>query len=249
MIESTARPLGPFALALALALLGGCGGDGAPGAPSTPLIAIAKAAPNSGDQQVGIAGTTLPQELRVIVTRGGEPAEGVIVTWTTLGGSLDPASAPTDAEGASRSRWTLAQRYEPQGATASIQAETATATVGFLATAGPDPAARNTVHVLSDGNRFEPAELAIVAGDSVNWYWPAGSAGHNVVPDDGDRPAYSGAPDAYPRSHTYRFTRPGVYRYYCRTHGAPGGVGMAGTISVQPSPEVRSPNRNHARFE
>lgn len=244
-IPSSAGAVGP--LAVALILLAGCEGDEA-GAPSTPLVSIAKAAPNSGDQQVGIAGTTLPEELRVVVTRGAEPAAGVLVTWTTLGGSLDPATASTDADGVSRTRWTLARRYEPQGATAGIQAaEGGTATVGFLATGGPDPAAKNTVHVRSDGNRFQPAELSVVVGDSVNWFWPAGSAGHNVVPDDGDRPAFSGAPDSYPRSHTYRFTRPGVYHYYCQTHGAPGGVGMSGTITVQPSAEERGPDPDPRR--
>ena len=225
---------------VALTLLGGCGGDGA-GAPSVPLMAIAKAAPNSGDQQVGVAGTTLPEELRVVVTLGGVPAEGIVVTWTTVGGSLEPASSLTDGAGVSRSRWTLARRYEPQGAAASIQAESGTATVGFLATGTPEPEAGNTVHLLGDGNRFAPAEITVVAGDSVNWYWPPGSAGHNVLPDDGDRPAFSGAPDAHPRSHTYRFTRPGVYRYYCQTHGGPGGVGMAGMVTVRPSAEGRRP--------
>jgi plastocyanin len=121
--------------------------------------------------------------------------------------------------------------------------------VGFLATGSPDPSARTTVHVLSDGVRFEPAELTVVAGDSVNWYWPEGSAEHNVVPDDGDRPAFSGAPDTYPRTHTYRFTRPGIYRYYCQVHGAPGGVGMSGTITVQPTAELRGPAPNRARAE
>jgi plastocyanin len=230
----------PWPVAIALSLLAGCGG-GATEVPGDPLTAIAKAAPNSGDQQVGLAGTTLPEELRVVVTRGGEPAAGVVVSWATAGGSLDPVLAPTGADGVSRTRWTLARRYEPQGATASIAAESGTATVGFLATGTPDPEAPNTVQVLSGGNRFEPAAVTIIAGDSVNWYWPSGSEGHNVVPDDGDRPAYSGPPDAYPRSHTYRFTRPGVFRYYCQTHGAPGGAGMAGVITVQPSADVRRP--------
>jgi hypothetical protein len=43
---------------------------------------------------------------------------------------------------------------------------------------------------------------------------------------------------------TYEFTfdEPGVYRYYCRIHGTPGGVGQAGVVVVggagEPAPQV-----------
>jgi hypothetical protein len=32
--------------------------------------------------------------------------------------------------------------------------------------------------------------------------------------------------------YEYKFANPGVYAYYCRIHGAPGGVGQAGTVTV-----------------
>jgi len=66
--------------------------------------------------------------------------------------------------------------------------------------------------------------------------WAAGSVGHNIVPDDGDLPLHSGAPDDWPRYHSNRMHYPGVYHYHCMVHGGPGGVGMSGTIVVLPLP-------------
>lgn len=108
----------------------------------------------------------------------------------------------------------------------------------FTAIATPDPNARNTVLVRSDGsNRFDPAELTIAVGDTVNWLWPAGSTGHNVVPDDGDSPPQSGPLADYPRFHSFRFQHTGVYHYHCMAHGSAGGAGMSGTITVVARPD------------
>lgn len=225
-------PVRLYAVFLSLSAgLAACAGDGSD-APNPATLAIAKPATGSGDQQVGIEGTTLPEELRVVVTRGEDPEAGVAVTWSTTEGSIETINGVTDADGVSRARWTLQRLFAQQVSQASITGATGTATVIFTAMSGPDPDASNTVHVLSEGNRFEPAEITIFVGDTVNWYWPPSSAGHNIVPDDGDLPPHSGAPDAYPRSHTFRFTAPGVHRYYCAVHGGPGGVGMSGTITV-----------------
>jgi plastocyanin len=107
----------------------------------------------------------------------------------------------------------------------------------FTAIATPDPAAANTVHVLTDGgNRFEPASITVSLGDTVNWVWPVGSAAHNIVPDDGDFPPTSGAPTGFPKFLSVSYLNPGVYHYHCAVHGGPGGVGMAGAVTVLPPP-------------
>ncbi|HYM14028.1 MAG TPA: plastocyanin/azurin family copper-binding protein [Dehalococcoidia bacterium] len=69
----------------------------------------------------------------------------------------------------------------------------------------------------------------ISAGDSVLWTWAGGT--HSVTADGGsfDDPAGS-SKSSGTFSHT--FTTPGTYAYYCRIHGAPGGVGMHGIIVV-----------------
>ena len=61
---------------------------------------MARAAP-SGDQQVGNPNTTLPDPLRVIITRNGTPVSGKEVTWavTAGNGSVDPTTGTTGTNG------------------------------------------------------------------------------------------------------------------------------------------------------
>ena len=120
--------------------------------------------------------------------------------------------------------------YAEQFATASVEGGP---WIGFNAITTPDPDAPNSILVRSDGeNRFEPVELGVPVGGTVNWVWAPGSMGHQIVPDDGESPPHSGAPADWPKWHVFTFTRPGVYRYHCSFHGASGGVGMSGTITV-----------------
>jgi len=220
-----------------LGLLSGCGSEDRQ-APTPADYVIAKAPANSGDEQVGIVGQQLDQELRVFVTRNEQPAEGVTVYWSTPEGSVSPATRVTDADGISSTRWTLKELFAQQVAFASLEPEGPSLIV-FTAIAAPDPDAGNTVQVLNaGGNRFEPAAITVSVGDTVNWFWPVGSVGHNIVPDDGDLPPTSGAPADHPKFLSFRFMLPGVYHYHCSVHGGTGGVGMAGTVTVLPPPST-----------
>jgi plastocyanin len=229
-------------LAVALGVLVGCGSDDG-SAPSPADYVLEKAPTNSGDRQVGVAAEPLPQDLRARVTRNGEPVEGVTVYWSTLQGSMNPETDVTDAEGISSSRWTTKFVYVEQEAFANLEPDTIPRVVGSLvpgmimytAIAAPDPDAANSVRVLDEGgNRFEPASIAVSVGDTVNWVWQVGSLAHNIVPDDGNAPATSGAPTAYPKFLSFRFMIPGEYSYHCTVHGGPGGVGMSGLVTVLP---------------
>ncbi len=88
--------------------------------------------------------------------------------------------------------------------------------------------------VLVDDFVFNPLSITITAGDVVEWDW-VGAVAHTSTSD-----ATSG-PDSWDSgllSQGATYTSPvlstGVHPYYCVPHGAPGGVGMAGTITVQP---------------
>lgn len=228
---------------LAAGVLCACGPDDRQ-APTTDDLVIEKAPERSGDKQVGVAGEPLPEDLRARVTRDGRPVSGVTVYWTTMQGTMSPPEAVTDADGISASRWTTQNTYLEEEAFASLDPVTGPRVPGsvlpgmimYTALAYPDPDAPNTVLVLNDerGSRFEPASIMVPVGGVVNWFWLAGGMSHNVVPDDGNAPASSGAPARYPKFLSFTFDRPGVYHYYCATHGGPGGVGMAGSVTVLP---------------
>ena len=122
------RILGVMAMALGTA----CGSDDTGPVQSPPVVA--KTTTKSGDLQTGLVGTALPNTLRVVVTRDGEPASGIPVAWSTASGSLDPTSAETDAEGVSTSTWTLGDTPGAVSATAGVTNAT-DSPVTFTATA------------------------------------------------------------------------------------------------------------------
>jgi len=79
------------------------------------------------------------------------------------------------------------------------------------------------------GTSFSPAQLTIQAGDTVRWSNAGGS--HNVVADGGGFSSGAVASGGWVFSHT--FPAAGDFPYYCEAHGAPGGFGMAGSVTVQ----------------
>jgi predicted outer membrane repeat protein len=76
-------------------------------------------------------------------------------------------------------------------------------------------------------NSFDPKEVTVSAGDKVVWVLINGF--HSVTADDGsfEQPAGS---DWQPFIHN--FATPGTFAYYCSIHGAKGGIGMSGTVTV-----------------
>jgi plastocyanin len=76
---------------------------------------------------------------------------------------------------------------------------------------------------------FDPAQAAILAGDTLTWSQD-GAEQHTITADDGvtfDSGVVNPG-DVF----AFTFDTPGTYPYYCQIHGAPGGVGMAGIIFV-----------------
>jgi plastocyanin len=85
------------------------------------------------------------------------------------------------------------------------------------------------------GFAFSPHTTTITAGETVTWTNHDGTD-HTVTADNGafDSTLADG------QSFSFTFANPGTYAYYCRFHGAPGGVGMSGTVIVQ-APATTTP--------
>ena len=145
----TADTICRFRLRLAVApLVLGCGASDRQ-APDPSTLELTKPEGVSGDRQVGVAGEPLPDSLRVLVTRDGDPVEGVTVLWSTTEGSLTPHRSPHRAPTAwPRPSWTTMPLFAEQFASARVEGGP---TVGYTAIATPDPDDPNTVLVLSEG--------------------------------------------------------------------------------------------------
>ena len=219
-------------LAATVLILAGCGGGGDSGPGPSPLVIAKATSGGNGDAQTGEPGDVLKEPLRVLITRDGQPVVDQDVDWDTDdGGSLDPGTTTTNASGIAESFWTLGDDVGEQTATAEVNRADGSPVV-FTATSETVSAGGATVQVLSDGgNRFQPEDVTIIAGQSVTWVWAAGGAAHNVSPD-GDAPVRSGNPITGPAQYVFPFTTPGVYQYFCEAHGSAGGNGMSGTVTV-----------------
>jgi alpha-tubulin suppressor-like RCC1 family protein len=129
------------ALVLATGILAGCDGDstGTKEPPPPPPAAAAVTAHGGGGQQQTV-GQPLAQPLVARVTdAAGNPVQGVAVQWSAQsgGGTVDPASSQTDAEGLAQARWTLGGAAGPQTAAAVVQGVAQPATFQAAASAGP----------------------------------------------------------------------------------------------------------------
>jgi plastocyanin len=100
--------------------------------------------------------------------------------------------------------------------------------VAVLALAHVAPAMAATVTVTVADNVFQPQTASATAGDTVVWTQP-GARVHTVTADDG---SFDSGNLAAGQSFSRTFTTPGTIRYYCKIHGAPGGIGMSGVITV-----------------
>ncbi len=105
--------------------------------------------------------------------------------------------------------------------------------------------AQNThvVQVAPSGFSFEPQDLNVNVGDTVQWVWN-GATAHNVNSDDGV--FFSGLPTVAPNTFSVTFDNTFLaanpvagdfYGYHCQPHQA---FGMVGSIQVLPARTLSS---------
>jgi plastocyanin len=103
--------------------------------------------------------------------------------------------------------------------------------------AGDAPAVDGpVVTVLSIDNTFEPQNVEVAPGTTVEWI-NGGANEHDILPAEGNPLTDFGVEkeDFPPRRvgvYRYTFTEPGTYDYYCSLHGNMRMLGMVGTVVV-----------------
>lgn len=92
----------------------------------------------------------------------------------------------------------------------------------------PHAASAAQIAVKMIDNQFSQKNITISAGDTVTWI-NQGAMAHTATADNGTFDSGTVQPG---QSFAAIFNTPGTYAYYCKFHGAPGGAGMAGIITV-----------------
>jgi hypothetical protein len=83
--------------------------------------------------------------------------------------------------------------------------------------------------VSMEDNEFVPANITVAPGEAITWT----NNGENPHTATADSEAFDTGTVESGQSASVTIDTPGSYPYYCRFHGAPGGIGMAGTITVE----------------
>ena len=177
----------------------------------------------SGTGQAGGVGLPSDDPLVVLVTdQYGNGVSGVDVNWVVTQGF---ASVPSVTQSGTNGRAEAIVVYGQ--VTGSI---TVTATVAGLGSVQFNLIAGHLITVQNTG--FVPSQLNISTINAhVVWKWTPAAQNHNVVPDL-IAPTRSGNPTDGPHTYVFQFTTPANYAFYCEVHGAAGGVGESGLVSV-----------------
>jgi plastocyanin len=200
-----------------------------PGSPTTLSM-------TSGDQQVGVINTALPNPLVAEVTdEFGNGLEGVDVEWAASNATLSATSVPTDASGTSQVTVTLGGTEGPASVTAT-SAGLAGSPLMFNATATAVPTVPTTATVRVGNIEFasahnatvNPAVDTVAVGGTVTWNWVNTQGVSHSVESTGS-PSFTSSAIQASGSYQFTFTTAGTYSYDCAVHG----TGMTGRIVVR----------------
>lgn len=195
---------------------------------------IDTSAPVGGFIQVTPISGTMPLQVSVQATINTTQSCAAALYTLDYGDGSAPQQIPSNAGSCAPQTVTFTHTYAFAGTfkitlAAGGHSTNATVTVlgGATTNPNPNPTAGQTTIPMTD-NAFTPKSITIAPGTKVTWV-NNGAMVHNVVADN--KSFQSGALQPG-QSYSQTFTLVGSYPYYCSLHGAAGGVGMAGTITV-----------------
>jgi plastocyanin len=160
------------------------------------------------------------------------PGEGGVLTayqhaQLMAGIELSPATARAATAAATTAPTVaakLAATFAPTLA-ATIAPTVAAPTATAVAESAP-----SRVELAMSDDAFAPKTLSVPVGATVVWN-RTGSHPHTVTADDN---SFDSGILRVGQGFEHTFDEPGTFAYYCGVHGAAGGVGMSGTVTVTP---------------
>lgn len=87
-----------------------------------------------------------------------------------------------------------------------------------------------TINVTVTDNRYSPSSVTAAPGDQIVFTYN-GASSHPTASDNNAWPTFPLNSSAH--TGTVTLNTPGTYPYHCQFHGGAGGIGMAGTITIQ----------------
>lgn len=208
----------------------------APDCGAAPACSISVTAEQTGPCQ---AGNNIPYTLTLQTINVGTTGFQVIVDGNPLAGTFNydvsgTTTVTVDLPGDGQVHTVSARDNSDQTCIGSTEVSVPDCNVpcvlsNLFATTGS-----SNIHIVEVQDfQFVPASISITSGDIVEFQW-VGDVDHTSTSD-----ATSG-PDSWDSgllSNGSVFQIPalseGVHPYYCIPHGAPGGVGMSGSVTVQ----------------
>lgn len=198
------------------------------GSPVSYTLTAGAGNPATIAKSAGDGLTTAPggQVTHTVITRDahGNPRNGVTIDWAlgVGGGSLNTTQNITGGSGTASVTRTLGAGTGTQTVTAAANPALSPASVTFTTTAA--------LIVQVGNNFFNPTNITVAAGSTVEWQWGAASNLHTIT---WDNPAQPGVPADEPNRSAGSVTRmlstAGTFAYHCANH-----VGMTGQVTVTP---------------
>jgi len=164
----------------------------------------------------------------VVRNAAAQALSGVTVTWTVTqgGGTANPATSTTSAQGVASTTYTLGPSAGTNTVDAAVQSDPSLAQT-FTATANAPPSAVGVS--VEDPFYFVPDEVTVAASGTVTWTWN-GAVEHNVTWVSG---GFQDSPTQATGTHQVMFpATPDTFTYYCTIHGTPT-TGMRGSVIVK----------------
>ena len=208
-----------------------------PMAEVTPSLSVSDQ--DATDGTVVVDSVTAAQAGWMVIHADDNGSPGPVIGHSAVEeGQTSDVSVDIDLDAASETLYAMLHvdagtmgTYEFPGDDTPVQVDGSIVVMPFTVTlpeTGMDGETQEEVTVMVVDSSYEDAIIIVDVGTTVVWEVNA-TLPHTVTAEDG---SFDSGMLNDGDTFSYTFTEPGEYPYYCTFHGAPGGFGMSGTVTV-----------------